>query len=285
MPDCIRSGKHDNLGGVRLNRGYQYDFSINSPYVYDIEGRERKARTMVAVLEDYLPAPLDEYKLLNVGGSAGIIDNYLANHFNQVIGIDIDEPAIRHAKASYHKSNLEFRLADAHELPFEDNSFNVVVCSHVYEHVPDPYILFNEIYRVLRSVGICYFSAGNRLAWNEPQYNLPLLSVLPRPLAHLYIRLSGKASYYHEKHLSYWGLKSLVKRFTCTDYTTRLVTEPERYATDHMIQPRSIKMRLAGRFLKIAHWASPEFSPGLRWQPTVIPGRFATISKIRPDHT
>ena len=35
-----------------MSRGYQYEFSKNSQYVYDMENRERKARTMLAVLED-----------------------------------------------------------------------------------------------------------------------------------------------------------------------------------------------------------------------------------------
>jgi ubiquinone/menaquinone biosynthesis C-methylase UbiE len=242
-----------------MSRGYQYEFSVTRPYVYDVAGRESKARTIVAVLEDYLPYTLRKYDLLNVGGSTGIIDNYLSEHFNSVVGVDIDEPAILHARKSYQRSNLRFELANALNLPFENGSFDVVVCSHVYEHVPDPYVMFNEIYRVLKPGGVCYFSAGNRLAWNEPHYNLPLLSVLPRPLAHLYIRMSGKARYYHEKHLSYWGLRSLVKRFTCTDYTTKLVNDPEKYGTDYMIRPGSIKARLAGTILKIAYWASPGY--------------------------
>lgn len=244
---------------VAVNRGYQYGFSINSPYVYDVENRGRKARTMSAVLADYLPESLNHYDLLNVGGSAGVIDNYLADHFNKVVGIDIDEPAISHAQATYQRDNLEFRLADALNLPFADNSFDVVVCSHVYEHVPDPDKMFREIRRVLKKDGVCYFSAGNRLMWNEPHYNLPLLSVLPRPLAHIYIRLAGKASHYHEKHLSYWGLKTLVKDFSCTDYTVRLVTEPGKYFTDYMVSPGSIKARIAATILKRAYWACPGY--------------------------
>ena len=214
---------------------------------------------MVAVLEDYLPGSLKEYDLLNVGGSTGIIDNYLASFFNRVVGTDIDEPAIRHATHTYVRDNLEFRVADALNLPFTDQSFDVVVCSHVYEHVPDPYRMFAEIRRVLKPRGICYFSAGNRLMWNEPHYNLPLLSVLPRPLAHLYIRLAGKARYYHEKHLSYWGLKNLVKDFKCTDYTSKLVEEPEKFHTDYMLRPGSVKARVACMILKIASWASPGY--------------------------
>jgi ubiquinone/menaquinone biosynthesis C-methylase UbiE len=242
-----------------MSRGYQYGFSTDRPYVYDVAARERKARTMVAVLEDYLPLPLETYDLLNVGGSTGIIDNYLSEHFRRVVGVDIDEPAILHARKSYQRNNLRFEVADALNLPFEDNSFDVVVCSHVYEHVPDPHLMFTEIYRVLKPGGICYFSAGNRLAWNEPHYNLPLLSVLPRILAHLYIRLAGKAPYYHEKHLSYWGLKSLVKRFSCTDYTKKLVAEPGKYHTNYMIRPQSLKARLAQVTLKLAYWASPGY--------------------------
>ena len=242
-----------------MSRGYQYDFSANSPYVYDTENRERKAHTMVAVLEDFLPCPLENYQLLNVGGSAGIIDNYLANHFSRVVGIDIDEPAITHASKTFIKDNLEFQVADALDLPFENDSFDVVVCSHVYEHVPDPYRMFSEIHRVLKKGGICYFSAGDRLMWNEPHYNLPMLSILPRPIAHIYIRLAGKASHYHEKHLTYWGLKALVKDFSRHDFTVRLVTEPVKFHTDYMIRPGSFKARAAHALLRFAYWACPGY--------------------------
>ena len=141
-----------------MNRDYQYEFSAKRPYVYDVAGRERKARTMVAVLGDHLPSPLGDYDLLNVGGSTGIIHNYLAEHFNRVVGVDIDEHAIHHARQSYRKSNLRFEVADAMNLPFEDNSFDIVVCSHVYEHVPNPYLIFNEIHRVLKSGGLLFLS-------------------------------------------------------------------------------------------------------------------------------
>lgn len=242
-----------------MSRGYQYDFSAYSPYVYEVENRERKARTMAAVLADYLPESPGHYDLLNVGGSAGIIDNYLSAHFRRVVSIDIDEQAIRHAQSNYRRENLEFRLADALDLPFEDGSFDIVVCSHVYEHVPDPHKMFREISRVLKSRGICYFAAGNRLMWNEPHYNLPLLSVLPRPLAHVYIRLAGKAGHYHEKHLSYWGLRSLVRDFNCTDYTARLVSEPAKYQTGYMLTPGTMKAKIAAAILKHAYWACPGY--------------------------
>lgn len=214
---------------------------------------------MLSVLEDFLQKPLPECNVLNVGGSAGAIDNFLADHAAQVVGIDIDDGAISHAQQTFQKENLDFRVADALNLPFDDASFDVVICSHVYEHVPDPVRMFEEIHRVLRSDGICYFSAGNRLMWNEPHYNLPLLAVLPRPLAHVYIRLAGKADYYHEKHLTYWGLKSLVRNFRRNDYTVRLINEPTRFHTEYMLPPGSAKARIARVFASWLYWALPGY--------------------------
>ena len=242
-----------------MSRDYQYGFSKNSPYVFDAKNRERKARTMVAVLADFLPHPLETYELLNVGGSAGGIDNYLAESFKRVVGTDIDDGAIEYAQATFSKDNLKFQIADALNLPFPAESFDVVVCSHVYEHVPDPVQMFAEIHRVLRPGGVCYFSAGNRLMWNEPHYNLPLLSVLPRPLAHVYIRLAGKADHYHEKHLSYWGLKKLVSAFERNDYTVRLIDDAGSFHTAYMLPPGSLKTTLAKVVSKFAYWACPGY--------------------------
>ena len=242
-----------------LKEGYQYDFSKNSPHVFNRENRERKARTMVAVLSDYLGAPLSQLRVLNVGGSAGVIDNYLADRFEQVVGIDIDKRAIDFARSSFSKENLEFQVADALDLPFSDSCFDVIVCSHVYEHVADPSLMMDEIRRVLRPGGVCYFSAGNRLAWNEPHYNLPLLSVVPRPLAHVYMRLSGKGDRYHEKHLTYWGLRKLVSNFGVKDYTVRLISDAREFHTDYMLPPDSAKSKLAMFVAKRAYWAFPGY--------------------------
>ena len=214
---------------------------------------------MLAVLNDFLKKPLAECQLLNVGGSAGAIDNFLADHAARVVGIDIDDDAIAHAQNTFAKDNLEFQVADALNLPFEDSSFDVVICSHVYEHVPDPVQMFEEIHRVLRPGGICYFSAGNRLMWNEPHYNLPLLAPIPRPLAHIYIRLAGKADFYHEKHLTYWGLKTLVNRFGRNDYTVRLITEPAKFETEYMLPPGSMKSRIARAVAGWFYWALPGY--------------------------
>jgi 2-polyprenyl-3-methyl-5-hydroxy-6-metoxy-1,4-benzoquinol methylase len=254
-------------------RGYQFGFSDSSPSMHDRKSRVQKAETMIAVLGDYFDIPLKELRVLDVGASTGIIDDHLAAHFHSVLGIDIDQEAIQFAQNTFSRDNLVFREGDALATNLSDDSVDVVICSHVYEHVPDAYAMMDEIFRVLRPRGICYFSAGNRLTWKEPHYHLPLLSAIPRPLAHLYIRMTGKASHYHELHFSYWGLRKLVRRFERVDYTHKLIAEPDRYHTADMIRSGTSKHAIAKLVVKLAYWLVPGYIWLLR-----KPGDFGTRS-------
>jgi len=240
-------------------RGYQHNFSSTSTAMFDVNGREKKAKTMVAVLQDFSKLPISSFSLLTVGSSTGMLDNYLADHFKSVKGVDIDEPAIAYAKMHFHKDNLEYQVGDAMNLNFSDNSFDVVICSQVYEHVPNSQKLLDEIFRVLVPGGVCYFAAGNKLMWNEPHYNLPLLSVLPGFLANLYVRLARHSDAYHELHYTYWGLKKLVKHFLVHDYTVRMIEEPEKFHIEYMIKPNTLKATIAQFISKKIHWLTPGY--------------------------
>lgn len=245
---------------MSANRGYQENFSAHhADAMYDRDARERKAQTMVAVLDDFLRTDLRSLSLLDIGASTGIIDSYLADHFKTVVGVDIDRQAIMRAAEMRDKPNLRFALGDAMNLPFADKCFDVLICAQIYEHVPDATKLLSEIHRVLKPRGICYFAAGNRLSINEPHYRLPFLSILPRPLAHVYLRLARRGTFYYEKHLSYWGLKALVRRFELIDYTARIVTHPELFHAQYMIRPGTLKARLARLLLRLAYWAFPGY--------------------------
>ncbi len=244
-----------------MDRDCQYDFSLRMPAMYDIRDRERKAETMVVTLADFLGgmSALRRCSVLDVGASTGIIDNYLSAHFGNVVGVDIDGGAVEHARRSFPKANLEFRECDAMALPFDANCFDVVICSQVYEHVPDAQKLMSEILRVLKPSGVCYFSAGNRLQLMEPHYSLPLLSVIPKPLAHIYVRLARNESHYYEEHLSYWGLRRLTGAFLRHDYTRKMVHDPRRFAVDYMLPPGGMKTRVAKLIADYFYWAFPNY--------------------------
>ncbi len=229
--------------------------------MYDLHGRARKARTMVAVLKDFFSQDIHSLSLLDIGASTGIIDGQLADHFERVVGIDIDQPAISFATKQHSKANLSFMVGDGMNLLFDDNDFDVIICAQIYEHMPDSTKLMSEVHRVLRPGGVCYFAADNRLKVMEPHYHLPLLSVVPRPFSHIYLRLLGRGKFYYERHLSYWGLKQLVHKFEIHDYTARIINNPALYHAEYMIRPGSSKEKIARFIVRFAY----SLCPGYLW--------------------
>lgn len=74
-----------------------------------------------------------------------------------VIGVDISEVDIEKARAEAGRQgidNLEFRVADAYELPFEGESFDAVWSSSVFEYLSDKAGALAEMRRVLKPGGV-----------------------------------------------------------------------------------------------------------------------------------
>lgn len=216
---------------------YQHNYAAGRPQMYKSESRKEKAVRIVKLLEHYYgKGKLLDLTLLDVGASTGIIDNELANHFKSVIGIDIDKDAIKFAQKNFGKQNLTFKVDDAMNLSFKNNSFDVIICAQVYEHVPNDQKLINEIYRVLKPDGICYFAALNKFWPWEPHYNLPFLSWLPKNLGNYYVKMLGKASRYHETLRSYWSLRELTKKFKVVEYTSKILKNPKEFGYYNLVK-------------------------------------------------
>ena len=76
--------------------------------------------------------------VLDVACGTGETAFLLAETFGcHVVGIDVTERQIERARAKQRRRNLpvEFRLADAHQLPFPDGSFDVVISEAVLCHL------------------------------------------------------------------------------------------------------------------------------------------------------
>lgn len=242
------------------SHNYQYGFSEMHPNtVYDIRKREKKAEKVLSVLSDYHSGKLDQLSVLDIGCSSGVVCNTFSKKCHQVIGTDIDESAVSFARENYSSAKLHFSIQDGMKLGFVDNFFDTVVCSHVYEHVPDPSQLLAEIHRVLKPGGVCYFAAGNRLKLIEPHYRLPFLSIIPRPLADLYMRTLRRGSYYYEELLTVWKLQDLVSQFEVIDYTLEIIENPNKYSATEMLKQESVKQRLAMWISRAAYWLSPTY--------------------------
>lgn len=241
-------------------RGYQHGFSeIYGDASYNAANRIRKAETLLAILREECDGDLADKRLLDIGASTGYIAEHLAAQVGQVTGLDIDAGAIRHAQDTFSRENLEFRVGDAMQTGCADSSVDIVVCTHIYEHVPDDTRMMSEIRRVLAPGGLCYFTAGNRYQLIEPHYRLPFLSVMPRSLADRYLRLLGRGEKYYEKHRSYRELRDLVRDFDVRDYTLKAIVEPVRYRTAYMVPPGSLKQRLAAFIVRRFYGLCPTY--------------------------
>lgn len=215
---------------------YQKEYASTRPQMYDETSRKLKASNIVKILADYFGSKaLKKLNVLDVGASSGIIDSYISKHVKSLVGIDIDSGAIQHANKNFKGRNLIFRKGDALKLAFKEKSFDIVICTHVYEHVENPQKLFNEIYRVLKTDGICYLAAVNALWPIEPHYYLPFLSYLPKKIANIYLRIFTDKKYYYETLFTYWRLKKMVStiNFKINDYTPLVLSNPQKLGFKH----------------------------------------------------
>lgn len=215
---------------------YQREYAATRPQMYDKASRKLKALNIVKILIAYFGAKkLKSMSVLDVGASSGIIDSYVSSFVKNLVGIDIDNGAIEHANKNFRRKNLIFKKNDALNLSFKKNTFDIVICTHVYEHVEAPYKLFNEIYRVLKPNGICYLAAVNALWPIEAHHNLPFLSYLPKTLANLYLRIFTGKKYYYETLFTYWRLKSMTMQsnFKIKDFTPSVLSQPKKFGFKH----------------------------------------------------
>jgi 2-polyprenyl-3-methyl-5-hydroxy-6-metoxy-1,4-benzoquinol methylase len=97
-------------------------------------------------------------RVLDLGCRYGALTAFYADG-NEVVGVDIDREALDQAG---ERLGIETRWADLDEpLPFDDESFDVVVIGEVLEHVREPQRLVDESRRVLRPRGTLVGSTPN----------------------------------------------------------------------------------------------------------------------------
>ena len=94
-------------------------------------------------------------KYLEIGAGDGSLALTLINNFSHLVLIDISEKRIEELSKLFDGKNVEILSTnlDHENLPYSDNTFDVVVMVDVIEHLIDPIGVCNEIYRVLKKRG------------------------------------------------------------------------------------------------------------------------------------
>ncbi len=95
-------------------------------------------------------------RVLDVATGTGHTAFAFAPHVHEVVATDITPEMLAEGeklKAELGMKNVEFRLADAHDLPFDDQSFDIVTCRRAAHHFMDMSKALREMRRVLRPGG------------------------------------------------------------------------------------------------------------------------------------
>lgn len=109
--------------------------------------------------------PLAGKKVLDVGCGGGILSEAMARRGAQVTGIDMGEAPLSVARLHLLESGLEveYRQITAESLAEESpETFDVVTCLEMLEHVPDPASVIRACHRMVKPGGQVFFSTINR---------------------------------------------------------------------------------------------------------------------------
>lgn len=192
-------------------------------------------------------------KVLDLGCGTGLNTPSLAKAFPRTTACDV-EPRLAEATRDFltkFKLKVPVVTYDGKRLPFKDKSFDLISCIEVYEHAKNPGMLLKEIRRVLKPDGVLHITAPNKLWPIEGHYQLLFLSYLPKKLADLYVRMTGKGPGYENIYIlpTYRQFrKSVEKYFDVEDITFDVVINYKEYGVD---KERGEGVKYLAKFLKI----------------------------------
>jgi len=143
---------------------------IFEPYATDLVNRLR-GRRLARVLE--------------IAAGTGVVTRALASALPEsaaIVATDLNQTMLDQGAAVGTKRPVEWRQADAMQLPFQDGTFDAVVCQFGVMFFPDKPKAFAEARRVLRPGGMFIFNVWDRIEENEfaDTVTTALASVFPK---------------------------------------------------------------------------------------------------------
>ncbi|MBM4409316.1 MAG: methyltransferase domain-containing protein [Chloroflexi bacterium] len=135
----------------------EYDLRYRDVFWADRDYEDRCDRIAIRAL---LPPAGD--RLIEVGAGFG----RLADEYGGYRSITLFDPSVSLLDAARERLGVDpkylFVAGDAHQLPFEDGSFDAVVCVRVVHNLADPGQVFREFARVLKPGGVLVMEFANK---------------------------------------------------------------------------------------------------------------------------
>jgi ubiquinone/menaquinone biosynthesis C-methylase UbiE len=111
--------------------------------------------------------------VLEIAAGTGRVTRHIREHIPssaKLIASDINKDMLAVAKKKFSNLDIDWQNIDAQQLPFSDNSIDLVVCCFGYMFVPDKPKAFAEVYRVLKPGGLFLFTTWDKLEKNTASY-------------------------------------------------------------------------------------------------------------------
>lgn len=108
--------------------------------------------------------------VLEIAAGTGVVTRQLAATLPETVSIvstDLNQPMIDQARKTGTSRAVEWRQADASQLPFPDGAFDAVACQFGVMFFPEKARAFAEARRVLRPNGVFMFNVWDRIEENE----------------------------------------------------------------------------------------------------------------------
>jgi ubiquinone/menaquinone biosynthesis C-methylase UbiE len=109
--------------------------------------------------------------VLELACGTGILTRVLRDHLpasTRLVATDLNEPMFRNAGQKFRQDEaVQWQQADASSLPFDDESFDAVVCQFGIMFVPDKALAAREARRVLKPGGVFLFNVWDSMEHND----------------------------------------------------------------------------------------------------------------------
>ena len=158
-------------------------------------------------LKDDLPKSFSPRKIMDLGCSAGqssvAIKKVWPNA--EVVGLDIEEDAVNAARDVAEQLGVDmlYIVGSSSQLPFETESYDLIICHTVIEHVDNVFETLKEIRRCLIKNGRLSLEAPNYSFPYEPHVKIYFLRCLGKKVLKFQMLLLGRKNISFVEHLNF----------------------------------------------------------------------------------
>lgn len=193
--------------------------------------------------KNFFLLPLASERILVVGAGRGGLSVALSQAGFVVDNVEYFAGYVRVINWKYQRLGLS---GETHHLPIEkfvtSLQYKFATLVEVIEHVQDPRLALESVYKALAPNGKCFITVPNRFHLYDPHYKLPLICFMPLKWADFLLWLMGKRkngkragqqSLSEMHYYTYGGFKKIAQKigFKVVDMRWLEITQPDKYLT------------------------------------------------------